>query len=107
MPFMRKRIIKFAIMCMSTAVVNPVVSAEASFRVIEPPANVITNVGGATSFRGRAQPASDVVYQWFHGDQPLAGATNAICVLSPVPAADAGAYQVVARTVTGSLPLGA
>jgi hypothetical protein len=74
---MQKLILRIAMMCVSTAAVEALAFAEVSLLVKESPADAITNVGGAASFRVVVEAESEVSYQWFHDDQPVAAATHA------------------------------
>lgn len=64
------------------------------------PSNQTTVVGGSATFSVTATGDEPLTYQWFHGDDDIAGATSATLTLTNVQAADVGSYTVV---VTNSL----
>lgn len=58
--------------------------------------------GETATFAVGAAGTGPLVYQWFHGTQPVAGATASHLLLSPVEGADAGSYSVLVTNAAGS-----
>jgi DNA/RNA endonuclease G (NUC1) len=66
------------------------------------PSNQTTVVGGSATFSVTATGDATLTYQWSHGDDDIAGATDATLTLTNVQAADVGAYTVVVTNSLGS-----
>ena len=68
---------------------------------VEPPS--LTNaIGSTVNFTSHAVGTAPVAYQWYFGNSPLMGDTNAALALTNVSALAAGFYQVTATNLYGS-----
>lgn len=66
------------------------------------PASQFSAVGNAVTLSALAVGGGTVSYQWYHGTNPVAGATNANLVLLSLKASDAGNYWVLASNSIAS-----
>ena len=77
---------------------------EADLPIITSQPQSVTNLPGSTAiFNVAATGCTNLFYQWCHGTNALADATNAILVLVPVTLADAGGYTVKVSNGAGSV----
>jgi hypothetical protein len=91
--------------CLSAAVIQqviPPVTANAPVFTLQP-SNQITAVGNAVGLNAMATNGPSITYQWYHGNNPIPGATGTSLVLLNVTASDAGFYWVVtSNSVAGA-----
>jgi hypothetical protein len=71
--------------------------------VIVPPTNQTVIVGSTVTFSVLAAGTQPLSYQWSLAGAELAGATNALLILSNVQPSQAGAYSVTITNVLGSI----
>lgn len=69
--------------------------------IVLQPEPATAETGGQAAFSVTVVSSNSYGYQWFHDTQPLAGATNALLVLSNLIAADAGSYAVLVSNAWG------
>ena len=62
--------------------------------IVSPPASLVVGEGDVATFSVVAT-GSDLVYQWFKGDQGIPGANSPTFTIAQVNASDAGNYSVV------------
>jgi hypothetical protein len=72
-------------------------------RIITPPRSQTVSVGDRFSLSVTVEGTGEKTFQWFHNDQPIAGAVGADLVLSNVQLADAGSYYVKIEGIIGNL----
>lgn len=72
-------------------------------RIITPPRSQTVSVGDRFSLSVAVEGTGEKTFQWFHNDQPIAGAVGADLVLSNVQLADAGSYYVKIEGIIGNL----
>lgn len=60
------------------------------------------SIGGRISFSASSSGSSPITFQWYRNGAPISGATSYYLELTPVTAADAGTYHVVATNIAGS-----
>ncbi|MBI2925945.1 MAG: immunoglobulin domain-containing protein [Verrucomicrobia bacterium] len=70
--------------------------------ILDGPLSQRINVRTEVSFQVRASGTRPLFYQWFHGVEPLAGATNAMLSLTAAEFSAAGPYQVRVSNATGA-----
>ena len=66
------------------------------------PASLTVPLGAAVNLSVTATGTAPLTYQWFHDDQPVAGALYANLVIPSASLADAGGYHVVVTNASGS-----
>lgn len=66
------------------------------------PQNVVECVGASPSFTVVASGSPTLTYQWYHGADPILGATSSVLNLANIQTADLGAYSVVVANAVGS-----
>jgi len=71
--------------------------------ISHPPSSQTAAIGSTVSFTVHADGAPPPTYQWFHGAEPVAEATNAVLVLNDVQVSMSGAYSVVVSNKLGSI----
>ncbi len=71
--------------------------------IVSQPVGLSVAVGQAAAFKVVVSGAPPISYQWYHGEQPIDGATEATFTLSSVQTTDAGSYKVVASNGAGSV----
>jgi len=71
--------------------------------IVAPPEPASVPAGMAAAFRVVATGSEPLFYQWFHGGNPLPGATNAVLTLPAVQSVDAGPYQVRVHNATNEV----
>ena len=71
--------------------------------IITPPRSQTVSVGDRFSLSVAVEGTGEKTFQWFHNDQPIAGADGADLVLSNVQLADAGSYYVKIEGIIGNL----
>jgi len=59
------------------------------------------SLGVGTSFAAAAKGSEPMSWQWYHGGEPIAGATSPVLVIENAQAADAGLYSVVVMNSVG------
>lgn len=69
--------------------------------LVEQPLSQGAAVGGSARFKASARGVDPLRYQWQRGGIDLAGATDAVLVLSRVQSSDVGAYRVVVTAGNG------
>ena len=67
------------------------------------PANVTVKAGATAQFHVVARSSNRVRYQWYFGEQPLAGETGSTLKIKPVRPEDAGPYTVSASNAAGTV----
>ncbi len=70
--------------------------------IITPPSSQLVQPGGIISFTIFATGASPLQYQWYQGNQAIAGATDRTYIVNPVTAESAGTYFCFVRADNGS-----
>ena len=84
-----------------TETASAVLTVNEFVAVLVPPANQ-THCPGDTAVFSVSATGTDLQYQWYRGDEILAGATNSTLTIPDVSAADAGVYRVVIAGTCGS-----
>lgn len=67
------------------------------------PATLVVLPGAAATLAVAASGTGPLLYQWYRGGLPVAGATGAVLHLASVGAADAGTYTVTVGNAVGSV----
>jgi hypothetical protein len=70
-------------------------------QILTPPESQSVAAGGTVTFRVVASGTPPLYYQWQRAQTNLPGAVNSALTLSPVTAADAGAYRVIVSNAFG------
>ena len=95
----------YAMECMSGAVIQQVLPTTvfgAPVFTVQP-SNQVSAVGNAVTLSSLATSGGSVFYQWYHGTNPVAGATGANLALISVNASDAGNYWVLSSNSAASV----
>ena len=74
--------------------------------IVQQPASVNLAAGGTAHFTVVAGGSTPYSYQWSLNNTPIAGATDATLVVSPIEPGDAGSYTVVVSNPHGSTNAG-
>jgi hypothetical protein len=69
--------------------------------IVTQPVNQAVNVGGTATFLVTANGSSPLSYQWYFGNNGLAGTTASILTLTNVQTVQAGIYRVVVSNLVG------
>jgi alpha-tubulin suppressor-like RCC1 family protein len=70
------------------------VGSSTALEILRHPRDARVLVGGGTLFSVAARGAGSLRYQWFHDDQPIVGATDAVLELPEVTRSRVGFYSV-------------
>jgi alpha-glucosidase len=90
--------------CLSAAVIQqviPPVTPNAPVFTLQP-SNLITAVGNAVELNAMATNGQPIIYQWYHENNPILGATGTSLVLLSVTTSDGGNYWVVTSNSAAS-----
>jgi DNA-binding IclR family transcriptional regulator len=71
-------------------------------RITQQPASTTNELGSALELPATAGGSAPLAWQWHHGTNALADATNATLTLAPLAFADAGEYWARVRNAAGS-----
>lgn len=71
--------------------------------IVAQPEGQTKRVGAEATFTVQASGALPLTFQWHKDGQAITGATEPTCHIAAVSAADAGAYTVVVRNVSGAV----
>ena len=94
--------------CLRAATSSPVVLSVIAGPpfIVQQPASVNLAAGGTAHFTVVAGGSTPYSYQWSLNNTPIAGATDATLVVSPIEPGDAGSYTVVVSNPHGSTNAG-